>query len=239
MAKALLSAEEFAAVEAAVRAAEARTTGEIYCAVAEESADYHATPLAWAAGVALLAPAVLLMAGLHRGEAAGQAIGGVDPHEHPLGLVIEGHHRAGDGARQGELAEGLAGEAVEHLQHLVAGAGEEQAAAHGHRPRHRAADRGLPGLVDPPPIVPPPPIIPPPPLRHSRLRLRVNSLEIGKTANLQPYLFKVLAQQDPAAAVDLMITVRSEAGISGETLDSRIVEGLEQLGIAVEWDAGG
>ncbi|MBL8554749.1 MAG: TPM domain-containing protein [Phenylobacterium sp.] len=64
MAKALLSAEEFAAVEAAVRAAEARTTGEIYCAVAEESADYHATPLAWAAGVALLAPAVLLMAGL-------------------------------------------------------------------------------------------------------------------------------------------------------------------------------
>ena len=96
-----------------------------------------------------------------------------------------------------------------------------------------------PGTIDPPPIVPPPPIIPPPPLRHSRLRLRVNSLEIGKTANLQPYLFKVLAQQDPAAAVDLMITVRSEAGISGETLDSRIVEGLEQLGIAVEWDAGG
>jgi putative membrane protein len=60
-----LSADDLAAVEAAVRAAEARTTGEIYCVVAEESSDYHATPLAWAAGVALLAPAVLLLAGLH------------------------------------------------------------------------------------------------------------------------------------------------------------------------------
>ena len=50
--------------QAAVRAAEARTTGEIYCVVAEESADYHATPLAWAAGVALLAPAILLLLGI-------------------------------------------------------------------------------------------------------------------------------------------------------------------------------
>lgn len=64
MAKPLLTAEDRAAVEAAVRAAEARTTGEIYCVVAEESADYHATPLAWAAGVALLAPAILLLAGI-------------------------------------------------------------------------------------------------------------------------------------------------------------------------------
>jgi putative membrane protein len=53
------------AVEAAVRAAETRTTGEIYCVVAEESSDYHATPLAWAAGVALLAPALLLLMGIH------------------------------------------------------------------------------------------------------------------------------------------------------------------------------
>ncbi|WP_293898250.1 TPM domain-containing protein [Phenylobacterium sp.] len=61
----LLSPADLDAVEAAVRAAEVRTTGEIYCVVAEESSDYHATPLAWAAGVALLAPAVLLLAGLH------------------------------------------------------------------------------------------------------------------------------------------------------------------------------
>lgn len=59
-----LSPQDLAAVEAAVRAAEKTTTGEIYCVVAEESADYHATPLAWAAGVALLAPALLLLAGV-------------------------------------------------------------------------------------------------------------------------------------------------------------------------------
>lgn len=41
-----LTPQDRAAIEAAVRAAEARTTGEIYCVVAEESADYHATPLA-------------------------------------------------------------------------------------------------------------------------------------------------------------------------------------------------
>lgn len=59
-----LSPDDLAAIEAAVRAAEVRTTGEIYCVVAQESADYHATPLAWAAGVALLAPALLLLGGV-------------------------------------------------------------------------------------------------------------------------------------------------------------------------------
>ncbi|WP_395671571.1 TPM domain-containing protein [Phenylobacterium sp.] len=58
-----ISPSDLAAIEAAVREAEARTTGEIYCVVAEESADYRETPLAWAAGVALLAPALLLMVG--------------------------------------------------------------------------------------------------------------------------------------------------------------------------------
>ena len=53
------------AIEAAVRAAETRTTGEIYCVVAEESSDYGETPLAWGAGVALLAPALLLLGGVH------------------------------------------------------------------------------------------------------------------------------------------------------------------------------
>lgn len=64
MAEPLLSPAELAAIEAAVRAAEARTTGEIYCVIAEESSDYHATPLAWGAGVALLAPAILLAGGI-------------------------------------------------------------------------------------------------------------------------------------------------------------------------------
>ena len=65
MEKPLLSPEDLAAIQAAIGAAEARTAGEIYCVVAEESADYHATPLAWAAGVALLAPVILLLAGVH------------------------------------------------------------------------------------------------------------------------------------------------------------------------------
>lgn len=60
----LLNPTELAAVEAAVREAETRTTGEIYCVVADDSSDYHGTPIAWAAAIALLAPAVLLLAGV-------------------------------------------------------------------------------------------------------------------------------------------------------------------------------
>jgi putative membrane protein len=59
-----LSPEELKAIEAAVRAAEARTTGEIYCVVTEESSHYGETAIAWGAGVALLGPALLLLAGV-------------------------------------------------------------------------------------------------------------------------------------------------------------------------------
>lgn len=64
MTKPLLTPDDRTAIEAAVRAAEAGTTGEIYCVLAEESSDYGSTPLAWAAGVALLAPALLLAFGI-------------------------------------------------------------------------------------------------------------------------------------------------------------------------------
>jgi len=60
-----LTAAELSAIEAAVRAAEARTTGEIYCVVTAQSSHYAETPLAWATGVALLGPALLLVAGVH------------------------------------------------------------------------------------------------------------------------------------------------------------------------------
>lgn len=60
-----LTAAELSAIEAAVREAEAKTTGEIYCVVTEESSHYGETALAWAAGVALLGPALLLVAGVH------------------------------------------------------------------------------------------------------------------------------------------------------------------------------
>jgi putative membrane protein len=63
--KTLLSPSDLAAIEAAVREAETRTTGEIYCVVAESSSDYRETPLAWAAAVSLLAPALLLLGGVH------------------------------------------------------------------------------------------------------------------------------------------------------------------------------
>lgn len=60
----LLTPEDREAVQAAVRAAEARTRGEIFCVAAAQSSEYRETPLAWAAGAALLAPAVLLLAGV-------------------------------------------------------------------------------------------------------------------------------------------------------------------------------
>jgi len=60
----MLNAEGRAAVEAAVRAAEAGTRGEIYCVLAAESSDYREVPLAWAAGAALLGPALLLLFGV-------------------------------------------------------------------------------------------------------------------------------------------------------------------------------
>ncbi|MFC3067707.1 TPM domain-containing protein [Phenylobacterium soli] len=60
-----LTPSDLSAIEAAVREAETRTSGEIYCVVAEESAHYGETPLVWAAAVALLGPAVLLLGGVH------------------------------------------------------------------------------------------------------------------------------------------------------------------------------
>ncbi|WP_374574290.1 TPM domain-containing protein [Phenylobacterium sp.] len=60
----MLNDEERRAIEAAVREAETRTSGEIYCVVAAESSDYREIPLAWGAAVALLGPAILLLAGV-------------------------------------------------------------------------------------------------------------------------------------------------------------------------------
>ena len=47
----------------AVAKAEANTAGEIYCVLAPKASDYRETPLAWAAGLALLLPAGALLAG--------------------------------------------------------------------------------------------------------------------------------------------------------------------------------
>lgn len=65
MEKPLLTPSDLAAIEMAVREAETRTTGEIYCVVSEAGSDYRETPIGWAAAVSLLAPALLLLGGIH------------------------------------------------------------------------------------------------------------------------------------------------------------------------------
>ncbi len=60
----MMTPEQRHAVEAAVTAAERNTRGEIYCVVADASSDYREVGLAWAAGVALAAPALLLLGGM-------------------------------------------------------------------------------------------------------------------------------------------------------------------------------
>jgi putative membrane protein len=47
-------------VTAAIRAAEQRTAGEIFCVIARHSGDYRLVPIAWAAAAALVAPLPLL-----------------------------------------------------------------------------------------------------------------------------------------------------------------------------------
>lgn len=56
----LLSTEDHARIEEAVRRAETATRGEIVCVVAEEASDYREVPLAWAAAGALVLPIVPL-----------------------------------------------------------------------------------------------------------------------------------------------------------------------------------
>lgn len=60
----MLTDKERQEIAAAVAAAEARTSGEIYCVLAAQSSDYRETPLVWAAGAALLGPALLLLLGI-------------------------------------------------------------------------------------------------------------------------------------------------------------------------------
>ena len=44
----------------AICAAEAKTSGEIFCVIARHASDYRLVPLAWAAAVALAVPAPLI-----------------------------------------------------------------------------------------------------------------------------------------------------------------------------------
>ncbi|MDB5455985.1 MAG: hypothetical protein JWP92_1570 [Caulobacter sp.] len=59
-----VTAEDHARIAQAIADAERSTAGEIFCVLAPEVCDDRETPLIWAAGAALLAPALALLAGL-------------------------------------------------------------------------------------------------------------------------------------------------------------------------------
>lgn len=59
-----LTADDKQRISDAIRAVEARTSGELVTVIARESANYSHIPLLWAALVALLLPVPLLLAGL-------------------------------------------------------------------------------------------------------------------------------------------------------------------------------
>ena len=56
----MISDLDKARVSAAIHAAEARTSGEIFCVIAAQSSEYRLVPVAWAAAIALFAPLPLL-----------------------------------------------------------------------------------------------------------------------------------------------------------------------------------
>ena len=56
----MISDLDKARVSAAIHAAEARTSGEIFCVIAAHSSEYCLVPVAWAAAIALFAPLPLL-----------------------------------------------------------------------------------------------------------------------------------------------------------------------------------
>ena len=66
--------------------------------------------------------------------------------------------------------------------------------------------------------------------------MRLDRVPVAKTSNLQPYLFRVLQEQDAGAELTIAIEVTSGAGTSTEALEKRIVEAFEQLGIDVRWE---
>src|SRR6266540_5321019 len=56
----MISDADRARIEQAIRAAEAKTSGEIFCVLAARSSHYSLVPIAWAAAVALIVPLPLI-----------------------------------------------------------------------------------------------------------------------------------------------------------------------------------
>lgn len=64
----------------------------------------------------------------------------------------------------------------------------------------------------------------------------IEDLQVGKTSNLQPNLFRVLQELDAGVVLTLSVEVDSDAGIPEDVLDSRIVEAFDQFGISIRWE---
>lgn len=56
----MISDSDKARISAEIRAAESRTSGEIFCVIARQSGDYRLVPVIWAAAIALALPYALL-----------------------------------------------------------------------------------------------------------------------------------------------------------------------------------
>jgi putative membrane protein len=62
----MLSEADHKRISAAIEAAEAKTSGEIFCVFAHEVSRYREVPLAWGAIAAFVIPPLLVLSGLHR-----------------------------------------------------------------------------------------------------------------------------------------------------------------------------
>ncbi len=63
----MLSPSDHERVREAVAEAESHTSGELFCVLARQTSEYRETPVAWAAGVALLGPPLTMLAGVRPG----------------------------------------------------------------------------------------------------------------------------------------------------------------------------
>jgi putative membrane protein len=87
-----LSEEERRRISAAIEAAEKKTAGEIYCVIAHTVSDYRFVPLIWAALIAFLLPALLLLLGAepHRWPILGEPWSTGETSEAMLGALMRG-----------------------------------------------------------------------------------------------------------------------------------------------------
>lgn len=83
-----LSTQDHDRVADAIRQAEARTSGEIFCILAREVSDYREIPLAWAAGAALLLPLLLVPLGFEPSWMPGFSQGWTIGHLSAVDLTV-------------------------------------------------------------------------------------------------------------------------------------------------------